>query len=573
MKRTARLVIALALGVLLAGPVAATHAQSVPPTTDAFDCFTLVWQQTRGGVDNPDQAVQQDAWKRLISCRGRVAALADLNPCWALVVEARPLIEQAAALYDADRSQRAKPKHAGDPPGPFEQAQPLLQHASQLTFQALQCAEAARDKRGRERRAAAAPPPVMLAARAAADAIAAGEVGPRVLDPLRRAQLALPPDVARPIDCWDMMVDAQSKRITSPDYAVRRAQQAVACYEGRLAATSSEGRGMPRRAGTSSRPAECAVLPLPADLTRQLDELKRRTASAAAAAAKTGAGFLSKMAYAMGGRVGMYVRAGEDIATVSPYQLPFTLADPGRRERIASRLLAIYAFAADTTDNIRVGYQFMDRHPKESAWILYRGAVQAVQDIDREVQAIGQDPTRAGPIAGRAVVDTAVAGACAWGGRLLMASEEVSTVEASVAKLERIETVFEPAGVQMVGTWRPATAASDEFVDLWHGSRSNAAAIQRDGFEFRPDSVTYFGSSREAAQNAITGSVDPATDPGIFRIRIPRELWNGAAANGHVFERPYAGFGTVLQGIATREYRINTAAMIDLINRFRERVR
>jgi len=53
---------------------------------------------------------------------------------------------------------------------------------------------------------------------------------------------------------------------------------------------------------------------------------------------------------------------------------------------------------------------------------------------------------------------------------------------------------------------------------------------------------------------------------------MPREVWDAAAENGHVFQRPYPGFGGTLPAASTLEYRINSGSMIQAINRFRERV-
>src|SRR6266446_2052002 len=595
--------------VLTAAAFGQTLGDSSVDDTDPVVCFDHVWRDARNAV----QAYQiSDRWKREVDCKTKAPAAPELTPCWDLVMNARPLIEQAGDFYEQGR--RARDGRTQQQL--VRRANELIRRASEIVRQAGECFQpifsrwqanggryVASGHIGSQspeisvprslpgipfppgpRSPLPAPQPrqpdfdafsgrdsVVLAARAAADAIIAGENAANELSRLNKAQRELPPSVPRPIQCWGMLIDAMSKQRSRPDYVTPQAQRAVACYEGWQA--GAQQRTQPSQRATDSRTkVECAVLPLAADVTRQLQDLNAKTASVARVVGTTGAGFLTKMAQAVGARVGMYVRATDDVASLSPYQLPFTMADPVRRDRIARRLMTIYEFAADTTDNIRVGFQFMDQHPKESAWILYRGAVQAVKDIDREIEAVKKDPTRAGPMVGTAVTDAAVAGACAWGGRLLISSEEMSTVGMSVANLERIEDVFKPAGIQAFGNWRKATPASQEFVDLWHGSRSNATAIHRDGFTYRADTVTFFGNTKEAAQNAIADAVDPATDPGIFLVRLPREVWNSAVENGHVFERPYAGFGGVLQSSTTREYRINSAAMIDAINRFRERM-
>jgi hypothetical protein len=73
---------------------------------------------------------------------------------------------------------------------------------------------------------------VVPTARAAAQRIIAGEVGPQVIAPLHQAHRALPVDVPRPAACLDMMVNAMSKRRGQAEFAIRRARQALECYEG-----------------------------------------------------------------------------------------------------------------------------------------------------------------------------------------------------------------------------------------------------------------------------------------------------------------------------------------------------
>jgi hypothetical protein len=85
---------------------------------------------------------------------------------------------------------------------------------------------------------------VVPTARAAANQIIGGEVGPQVIAPLHQAHRALPPEVPRPAACLGMMVNAMSKRWAQPDYAIRRAREALECYEG---ATITAGPA-PRRA-------------------------------------------------------------------------------------------------------------------------------------------------------------------------------------------------------------------------------------------------------------------------------------------------------------------------------------
>jgi hypothetical protein len=130
-----------------------------------------------------------------------------------------------------------------------------------------------------------------------------------------------------------------------------------------------------------------------------------------------------------------------------------------------------------------------------------------------------------------------------------------------------------PSGIEPIGNWRKATPTADEYVELWHGSRGHATTISKEGFVYDTDRVTYFGNSRAAAENALRDAVDPVTDGGIFRAQIPKDLWNRAAANNHIFERPYSGFGSKLAGTGTLEYRPNTAEMFRLINTYVQKVK
>jgi hypothetical protein len=69
-------------------------------------------------------------------------------------------------------------------------------------------------------------------ARATAAAIEGGNTGPGPMLALTNVLQHCPPAFPRPIQCFDMMADAQSKVRTNPDYSKRRAQEAVGCYEG-----------------------------------------------------------------------------------------------------------------------------------------------------------------------------------------------------------------------------------------------------------------------------------------------------------------------------------------------------
>jgi tetratricopeptide (TPR) repeat protein len=69
-------------------------------------------------------------------------------------------------------------------------------------------------------------------ARAAAAAIIAGGNRPDTLDGLLAAQRSLPPGVARPTRCWDMMQLAFLRRNDDREKSIDQAKRAVACYEG-----------------------------------------------------------------------------------------------------------------------------------------------------------------------------------------------------------------------------------------------------------------------------------------------------------------------------------------------------
>jgi hypothetical protein len=71
---------------------------------------------------------------------------------------------------------------------------------------------------------------VLAAARAAASSIQGGNARPDAIINLTKVLQQCPPAYKRPIDCFDMMVDAQSKIGTAPDFSRRRAQQALDCY-------------------------------------------------------------------------------------------------------------------------------------------------------------------------------------------------------------------------------------------------------------------------------------------------------------------------------------------------------
>jgi hypothetical protein len=80
-------------------------------------------------------------------------------------------------------------------------------------------------------------PGLLAQARATATAIEGGNTDPTPMNDLTKVLQKCPPAFARPINCFAMMVDAQSKVRTNPDYSRRRAQEALDCYEGNRPST------------------------------------------------------------------------------------------------------------------------------------------------------------------------------------------------------------------------------------------------------------------------------------------------------------------------------------------------
>jgi hypothetical protein len=261
---------------------------------DPLNCFDRALRGAKAAVQ-AYQLVFAPGWEAETQCRGQASGDSDLEGCWGTLSQARGLIEQAAPLFETGRKSPEPESHelidqanalikqaAGLADQAAECFKPVyakwhnpgapLQGRAEATAPPGQPANpssggpsgqpqtpqgpngappgqsgnpnpAAPGTPGQPPGQAAGPnpatpqapgigyPPVVLAAKAAADAIAEGTGGPDVLGPLNKAQHDLPPDVARPIDCWSMMVDAQSKRPVDPAESAKKAQQAVDCYE------------------------------------------------------------------------------------------------------------------------------------------------------------------------------------------------------------------------------------------------------------------------------------------------------------------------------------------------------
>ncbi|MGH7124793.1 MAG: toxin glutamine deamidase domain-containing protein [Stellaceae bacterium] len=250
--------------------------------TDPMVCFDHAWRDTRAAIQ-AYQVVNGSGWQKDTECRDRGSAPSGLGSCWGTLSQARGLVEQAAQLFETGRKSSAPESEQL-----INQANALVKQAASLADSAGKCfqplnaqAQRNRAKGGQlqggvaqsarpappkastpgsggtspgtpgtgpsspnlsggvasnappasAKRPPASPSSVADAARAVGEAIAGGDTGPHVLDPLEVAVRALPPEVARPIDCWDMMVDALSKRKIRPDFAIARARQAEQCYQ------------------------------------------------------------------------------------------------------------------------------------------------------------------------------------------------------------------------------------------------------------------------------------------------------------------------------------------------------
>ena len=96
---------------------------------------------------------------------------------------------------------------------------------------------------------------LLAAAHAAAASIEAGNARPDAMANLTRLLQQCPRNFSRPIQCYAMMTDAQSKVRTDPDGSKQRARQALDCYEGK------DTTGLPRQARNESHgqdDASCA---------------------------------------------------------------------------------------------------------------------------------------------------------------------------------------------------------------------------------------------------------------------------------------------------------------------------
>jgi|GEM_PF-6207323 len=326
-----RLLVSAVIGMIL--PTTLAFGQTNPGSvanTDPVVCFDEVLRDAENALQAYSIALT-GSWTREADCRRQAPAAPELGDCWDLLLEARPLITQAGNLYEQARRKLL----AADAQPLIQQANASMQRAAALVRKARDCfgpVFARWQKNGgrylaqnegtsgpsstespgagpmwpippsrpplgpqgpvsprpsspqplppiSDQTTSTAPLSLRIAAHRAADAIIAGDNNSsQALTELNRAQQALPPNVPRPIECWDMMVDARSKRSSDPAFAIQRAKQAVVCYDGSQAAVQDQGRpsqsGPGRLQGHVEQNAAptggAGGLPLPDEIRRQL---------------------------------------------------------------------------------------------------------------------------------------------------------------------------------------------------------------------------------------------------------------------------------------------------------------
>jgi hypothetical protein len=101
-----------------------------PAGVDPVSCFDHAWRHARSALQ-AYQAVYGPDWREEIACHERAAA-PDLEPCWIPLLQARPLIEQAARSYEDARHSGLQPVQ-----------QPLAKEGDRLMKQAAALIEQA----------------------------------------------------------------------------------------------------------------------------------------------------------------------------------------------------------------------------------------------------------------------------------------------------------------------------------------------------------------------------------------------------------------------------------------------
>jgi hypothetical protein len=200
---------------------------------DPVRCFDHVLRDAINATQ-AHQLVYAEGWKQEVECHGRAPRAAELESCWALLLQARPVIEQAAQSFESAR--RTYEPTSGEL---VHKGNALIKQTGDLLAQARRCFQPVFAKwqqngaRIPASDSSAATPvtpqsvyptssaapatnasmaDVYNAAKRAAEAIKAGDTGPNVLEPVQKAHRNLPSELPRPIACYDMLVDALSKR-------------------------------------------------------------------------------------------------------------------------------------------------------------------------------------------------------------------------------------------------------------------------------------------------------------------------------------------------------------------------
>jgi len=289
--------------LLLTTPAVAQTKGSNTANSDPVVCFDDILRDAENALQAYSIALTK-AWTQEPDCRRQAPSAPELGACWDLLLAARPLITQAGNLNEQARHMQSPE----DADRLSQQAGSLMRQAADLVRKARECFKpvfaqwqknggryitakgGTSDSPGENSGENSGPPvppsprpagprqpiprpavasnttpsepdnrtssaslSLKIAAQKAADAIIAGNDSRQALADLNRAQRALPPNVPRPVECRGIMVEAASQRRIQPDYAIRQAQKAAACYDRKLVAVSR-----PQQSQTAG-PSVCAV--------------------------------------------------------------------------------------------------------------------------------------------------------------------------------------------------------------------------------------------------------------------------------------------------------------------------
>ncbi len=122
------------VALMVSAPAFAQILENQPASnTDPVRCFDHVLRDAQNAVQ-AYQIVYAAGWTDEVSCRGQALAAPEFEPCWASVMQARPLIEQAAGLYE-----RARRTPAAAQGQLVSQANALMKQANGLLQNAQSC--------------------------------------------------------------------------------------------------------------------------------------------------------------------------------------------------------------------------------------------------------------------------------------------------------------------------------------------------------------------------------------------------------------------------------------------------